>query len=85
METEPLPPDQAIAFVREIASGGKATLGIDRVFCKGNTSVADLEGIADFTMASNGSRDIEADADAACRFIAQASTGDSYFIIVYRE
>lgn len=85
METEPLPPDQAIAFVREIVSRGKALLGIDRVLRRGNTTVADLDEIADFTMASNGDLHIEAYADAACEFIERASTGDSYFIIVYRE
>ena len=83
METEPLTPNQAIDFIIKCKIDGKKILGVDRIFLNEGNFTLDLEEIADFTMTPEIPRNFEADADAACGFIRQATTENSYFTVVY--
>lgn len=83
METEPLAPNKAIEFIRKCKIDGKKILGVDRIFLTAGDFTLDLEEIADFTMTPGIPRNFEADADAACEFIKQATTENSYFTVVY--
>lgn len=83
METDPLSPNAAVNFIKECKAEGRKILGIDRIFLVEGRFIPDLEEIADFTMAPDMPRNLEADADAACEFIRQTTTENSYFTVVY--
>lgn len=83
METPPLSPEQAIAFIKKCKEEQKRILGVDRIFLVDGNYIGDLEEIADFTMIPEVPRDLQADANAACEFIKNSKTENSYFAVVY--
>lgn len=81
METDPMPMQNALAFIEQCKLDGFRILGMDRFYAHAGKVQPDLGGIADFTM--GGRQGSLGDADMACAFIRSIATDHSLFTVTF--